>query len=71
MSYFLRGECKRTHGLATCYRWFDYFRTLCVGVETPTYKLPFNRFMTVLNRCKKEYIFYLNHKNLYINRPLY
>ena len=33
--------------------------------------LPFNRFMTLLNRCKKEYIFYLNHKYLYINRPLY
>ena len=32
-------KCKRTHGLATCYRWFDYFGTLCVGVETPTYKL--------------------------------
>lgn len=32
-------ECKRTHGLFSCYSWFDYFGTLCVGVETPTYKL--------------------------------
>lgn len=22
--------CKRTHGMITCYTWFDYFRTLCV-----------------------------------------
>ena len=32
-------SCKRTHGLATCYRWFDYLGTLFVGVEPPTYKL--------------------------------
>ena len=36
--YFIY-NCKRTHGLATCYRWFDYLGTLFVGVETPTYKL--------------------------------
>ena len=35
--------CKRTHGLISCYRWFDYFWTLCVGVETPTYKLYINQ----------------------------
>ena len=34
-------KCKRTHGLIFCYRWFDYFWTLCVGVETPTYNFCF------------------------------
>ena len=32
-------DCKESHGLISCYRWFDYFGTLFVGVETPTYKL--------------------------------
>ena len=34
-----QNRCKKAHVLITCYRWFDYFWTLCVGVETPTYKL--------------------------------
>ena len=36
-------QCKESHGLISCYRWFDYFWTLCVGVETPTYKLYINQ----------------------------
>lgn len=36
------------------------------GKLVPRYK-----FMTILNRCMKEYIYYLNHKHLYANRPLY
>ena len=32
-------KCKGTQGLISCYRWFDYFGTLFVGVETTTYKL--------------------------------
>ena len=24
-------SCKRTHGLISCYRWFDYFRQLETG----------------------------------------
>lgn len=35
--------CKGTQGLISCYRWFDYFGTLCVGVETQTYKLYINQ----------------------------
>ena len=34
-----KAGCKESHGLISCYRWFDYFGTLFVGVETPTYKL--------------------------------
>lgn len=36
------------------------------GKLVPRYK-----FMTILNRCMKEYIYYLNHKHLYANIPLY
>ena len=28
--FSIKEYCKRTHGLISCYRWFDYFRTLCV-----------------------------------------
>ena len=34
-------------------------------------RVPFNQFMTILNRCKKKYIFYLNHKYFYRDIPLY
>ena len=41
--------CKRTHGFISCYRWFDYFRTLCVRVENPTYNLD---ICNLMNNCK-------------------
>ncbi len=45
--------CKRTHGLATCYRWFDYLGTLFVGVEPPTYKLTKDFFSNPKNFVDK------------------
>ena len=41
-----QNRCKKAHVLITCYRWFDYFWTLCVGVETPTYKLDYCGLIT-------------------------
>ena len=33
--------------------------------------LPRYKFFTILNRCKREYIYYLNHQAMYKNTPLY
>ena len=33
--------------------------------------VPLNKFMSILNSCKREYIRYLNNKHLYRNTPLY
>ena len=46
-------NCKRTHGLISCYRWFDYLGTLFVGVETPTYKLTKDFFSNPKNFVDK------------------
>ncbi len=43
-------HCKRTYGLISCYRWFDYFGTLCVGGETTTQRLTFINYTFNLNR---------------------
>ena len=39
--------------MISCYRWFDYFRTLFVGVETPTYKLTKDFFSNPKNFVDK------------------
>ena len=36
------------------------------GKFVPRYK-----FFTILNRCKREYIHYLNHPAMFKNTPLY
>jgi len=33
--------------------------------------VPYGKFMRTLNKCKEEYIYYLNHKDEFVNRPLY
>ena len=36
------------------------------GKFVPRYK-----FFTLLNRCKRKYIYYLNHPAMFKNKPLY
>ena len=33
--------------------------------------VPYAKFMRILNKCKEEYIYYLNNKDMFVNKPLF